>query len=1459
VQWYGGARDKGRDVVAYKHAATKRDKWYIQCKRYQAITFSTLRDELDRLAEHTKDQPDFAPDVIVFATACPVPPQAKDQATGHARALNLPEPYYWGRLELDERLKTQPQTEAEFFGWYGRPIGIPFQTPTVPRYFVPRPEVSQALMDYLTADAPPGALVVSAVHGLGGIGKTTLVAALAHDPDVQTRFPDGVLWATLGQQPDVLSLLAGWIQALGDYDFHPTVIEMASAHLRTLLHDKACLLVVDDAWQADHARPFLGGGPCCRLIVTTRNPTLARKVGARLYDLDVMTEAQALALFQARLGPLNSDHEQAAALAHELGYLPLALELAAAQVEAGLSWTELLDAFRQAQADLAVLDLDEATYRNESLRLSFRLSLEQLLLDDRDAFAWLGVLLGDAHLNPVMVATLWNQPEAEACKRLRRLRDRALLKQVGHDRYTLHDLLHDEAKLRLAERMPLPEAHAALLERYKQKVPGKQWHRLPDDGYLHEHLTWHMEQARQIEAIHALLREETGEGRNAWYEAREALGQTVGYLDDVSRAWRLANSEVLLPQGSERIGRGVRYALITTSLNSLAKNIPSAVLIALVEKSMWTLARGLTYARQVPDLKQRAEALAGLAAHLPEAKCAEVLGEALAAAQAIRDMGDRTEALAELAPHLPEAERAKVLGEALAAAQATDNVLFEAVALAELAPHLPEALSREALAAARALTGSDLSWGSPPALALARLVPRLAELGYPEEALAAARALPESSLMGPSRKAEALVELAPHFSEPLLREALTVARALPESDLMGLSPRALALARLVPRLAELGHPEEALAAARALPEGGWPGRSPKADALAGLALHLPEALLREALAAVQAIECEFARAEALAGLAPHLLEPQRGEALLEALATALAVGDEEWRAEALAGLAPYLPEAERAEALKEALAAARAIRNEYRRVEALAVIAPHLPELLRTQVLQEALAAARAIESEDDLARALAVLVSHLPAALLKEVPGAVLVIRDTDEQAHARARLAPRLAELGRPHEALAEAQMIERENYRAKALVGLTPYLPEAESNEVVEEALAWTRAIRGEDDRAEALAVLAPYLPEPSKSEALLEALEAARALPEGGWPGRSPRAEALARLAPHLPEALLREALEAARAIKHADARALALAELIPYLRELLKGEILQLALAAARDIGNETTRAEALARLAPHLPEALLREALAATQAIEWEWARVQALAGLAPHLSEALLREALAAARAIENEYRRVEALAVIVPYLPELLRTQTLQEALAVTRAIEHADVQTVTLARLAPHLPEALLREALAAASAAKRQELRAEVLAELLSHLPESLKREALREALAAARAIGDEEWRTKVLIRLALHLPEAERAEILSEALEAARALPESDWLGRSPRVEALVRLALHLTQLPRQDLYPLWQETLPILAARTRKDLLADLCALEPVIATLGGVEAVAETFRAIRDVGRWWP
>jgi hypothetical protein len=108
----------------------------------------------------------------------------------------------------------------------------------------------------------------------------------------------------------------------------------------------------------------------------------------------------------------------------------------------------------------------------------------------------------------------------------------------------------------------------------------------------------------------------------------------------------------------------------------------------------------------------------------------------------------------------------------------------------------------------------------------------------------------------------------------------------------------------------------------------------------------------------------------------------------------------------------------------------------------------------------------------------------------------------------------------------------------------------------------------------------------------------------------------------------------------------------------------------------------------------------------------------------------------------------------------------------------------------------------------------------------------------------------------------YLPEPEREPALIKALSIAQTLPEHDVVGRSPRAEALAELSPHLVTWAERDYkaaYQAWKKTLSFLTRRTRRALLSDLRALAPVIAKLGGEEAIAETFHAIQDVGRWWP
>ncbi|MEH1995310.1 NB-ARC domain-containing protein, partial [Nostoc sp.] len=678
-----------------------------------------------------------------------------------------------------------------------------FQAPPLPTYFVERPEYSDDLKTRLLngSSSDSRTLVITAIHGLGSVGKSTLAAALTHDAEIQSRFCDGILWATLGQQPNVLALLSGWVQALGDYSFKPTSIEATSSHLRTLLYDKAVLLVVDDAWNTEDAQAFNFGGARCQVLVTTREGHIADALAASTYSLDIMKPDQAMELLTKKLRReiTGTERHSAENLAKGVGYLPLALELAAAEVACGTTWNELLADIQQEVARLTSFDrpeaeeiTDEASLKRLSLTASLNLSVKRMPPEKQQHFSWLGVLPEDVNINKMMAATLWQMDKRDAAKMLQYLQNKALLLTGvpladGMPTYRLHDLFHDLAcNLLTAPSEPkrpgdlaglglnLADVHAAFLKKYRQKTQNGLWHTLLDDGYIHQYLVWHLEKAGQVEEIHQLLREKSATGSNGWYEVREQLAQTAGYITDISRAWELAEAnwnESTLPQV---VSWQCRYALITASLNSLAANLPAKLLVALVKNNFWTPEQGLAYALQNPKPKDKVNSLTQLVNYLPSNLEKLVLQKALAAARAIQNESDRALALRALAEKLPE-----LLPEALAAARAIQDEYSRALALRALAEKLPPELLPEALAAAREIQDEYYR-----ALALRALAEKLPEL-LPE-ALAAAR-----EIQGESDRALALRALAEKLPE-LLPEALAAARAIQDEYSRALALRALA-------------------------------------------------------------------------------------------------------------------------------------------------------------------------------------------------------------------------------------------------------------------------------------------------------------------------------------------------------------------------------------------------------------------------------------------------------------------------------------------------------------------------------------------------------------------------------------------------------------------------------------------------------------------------------------------
>ncbi|AFY94413.1 NB-ARC domain-containing protein [Chamaesiphon minutus] len=530
------------------------------------------------------------------------------------------------------------------------PKCIPFQALALPKDYVDRPEIRQLIksksLDSLPSKA--GILAVSVIYGMGGVGKSVIAAALAHDIEVQSVFVDGVLWVTLGQSPDLLPCLYAWVQSLGDYDFKPTNIDSTSSHLRSLLRDKKILLVVDDAWNNDSVVPFLVGGEGCRVLVTTREADI---LDAERIEMDVMSQSEALDLLMSRakiqsLADLTAEEiKQSQRLIDVLGGLPLAVDLAGAQIADGMSWSELLE---DLEAEIAYLEsLDRPNFGGErndknrkrlSLKASLNLSLKLLTAEQLQQFAWLGVLPEDVSIQPEMVATLWYMPIKKAGAVLRTFRAKALLLSGVEgvrkgSSYRIHDLMHDLARglLTSAGEKDIPglelewnDTHGILLDRYRQQTTEGQWHTLPDDGYIHAHLAWHLEKAGRSDELHLLLQKVTTRGRNAWYEACLSLGQNAIFVTDLGRAWQLAE-EMYQRDTSQSIGLQVRYALIFSSLNSLAVNIPSQLMAALVKKEKWSPNQAWIYARQSIKSHSNSEMIRDLAPFLPPMLLSEAL------------------------------------------------------------------------------------------------------------------------------------------------------------------------------------------------------------------------------------------------------------------------------------------------------------------------------------------------------------------------------------------------------------------------------------------------------------------------------------------------------------------------------------------------------------------------------------------------------------------------------------------------------------------------------------------------------------------------------------------------------------------------------------------------------------------------------------------------------------------
>ncbi|WP_080645982.1 tetratricopeptide repeat protein [Salinispora arenicola] len=329
---------------------------------------------------------------------------------------------------------------------------VPRQLPAAVAHFAGRSRELATLTNLLpTSTGSAGTMVISAVGGAAGVGKTALAVHWAHQ--ISDRFPDGQLYVNLrgfdanARVVTPAEALRGFLDALGvPAERIPPTPDVQTALYRSMLAGRRILVVLDNARDADQIRPLLPGTPGCLAVVTSRNlltPLVATE-GAYPLALDVMSTTEARELLVHRLGAerVSAESDAAQQIITACARLPLALSIAAARArQAGFSLADLAAELSTASRRLDALDAGDAA---SQVRAVFSWSYSSLASCAARLFRLLGLHPGPDISAPA-AASLSYLPLPETHRLLTELTRVNLLIEHLPGRYAFHDLMRDYA------------------------------------------------------------------------------------------------------------------------------------------------------------------------------------------------------------------------------------------------------------------------------------------------------------------------------------------------------------------------------------------------------------------------------------------------------------------------------------------------------------------------------------------------------------------------------------------------------------------------------------------------------------------------------------------------------------------------------------------------------------------------------------------------------------------------------------------------------------------------------------------------------------------------------------------------------------------------------------------------------------------------------------------------------
>ncbi|MFC8429483.1 BTAD domain-containing putative transcriptional regulator [Streptomyces sp. NPDC057253] len=321
------------------------------------------------------------------------------------------------------------------------------------------------------SDDRPNTVVISAIGGMAGVGKTSLAVHWAHQ--IADRFPDGQLYADLrgfdrsGSVADPAEVIRGFLDALGVPAHRiPVGLDAQAALYRTLLAGHRVLVLLDNARDTEQVRPLLPGSAGCLIVVTSRNHLHGLVVadGAHPLSLDLLTAAESREFLVRRLGTRRVAEEPAAAdeIVALCGSLPLTLALVTARAAArpDRSLSSVAGELRETRGSLAAFTHDDGA---PDPRTAFSWSYDALTPGAARLFRLLALHPGpDA--STATAAVLLRLPLKDTRPLLAELVGAHLLTQRSPGRFGSHELLRIYAG-ELTESYDTPEERNAARHR----------------------------------------------------------------------------------------------------------------------------------------------------------------------------------------------------------------------------------------------------------------------------------------------------------------------------------------------------------------------------------------------------------------------------------------------------------------------------------------------------------------------------------------------------------------------------------------------------------------------------------------------------------------------------------------------------------------------------------------------------------------------------------------------------------------------------------------------------------------------------------------------------------------------------------------------------------------------------------------------------------------------------------